>query len=310
MYICFNFLNVGLGNNGGTRTILKCGETLIKLGHKVDFVSTIDQHTWLKHKPIIKKIPTNADVLIATGCNSVDSTSKSDVPKKCWFIRGHESWATSEKNLIKCYKKNLINVVNSNGLKKKLKSYGVDSSVVYQGIDFELWENLKLRETNNKIRIGCLYNPRHKTKHWDHFQYIAKRLDKKKYEFVGFGAIKSKDDFLSDFITNPTEKDLRNFYNTCHIWFAPTISEGLHNPPMEAALCGCLIVCNNNEDNGMVLDYAFKDKTAMVYNDMEEAVEMISHPKWEFIDDMSVFLKTHINTREYNMKKMCEIINT
>lgn len=306
--IVFDARNCGLGPNGGSRTIIKCCETLNKLGYKSEILSNIDNFKWFSHRPIIKSIPNNTEVLVAVSSKDVKNVINSKIKKKVWYVRGFESWQTNENKLIDLFKQeNILKIVNSNGLQKKLESFGVESHVVYQGVDLDFWKDLGVRN-DKKIRIGCLYNPRHKTKHWDHFQYIAKRLDKKKYEFVGFGTSKSKDDFLSDFITNPTEKDLRNFYNTCHIWFSPTTNEGLHNVSMEAALCGCLIVCNDHPDNGMIYDYAFKNKTAMVYNKLDEVISLLLTPDYTLINSMKDHIKTVINNREHNMKKFVDIV--
>ena len=42
MSICFNMLGCGLGNNGGSQTIIKSSETLNNLGTKSHIVSDID----------------------------------------------------------------------------------------------------------------------------------------------------------------------------------------------------------------------------------------------------------------------------
>ena len=59
MRILFDLRNVGLGNNGGSFTLIKSGNTLVKMGHDVTFVdSGQNQHIWVpliaKHK-IVKQ---------------------------------------------------------------------------------------------------------------------------------------------------------------------------------------------------------------------------------------------------------------
>lgn len=78
MKVGFNFLECGMGNNGGTRTILKSGQELENLGCTVEYVATIDNFTWFTHKRPIETIPTDLDVLVATACTTVKSTLQSD----------------------------------------------------------------------------------------------------------------------------------------------------------------------------------------------------------------------------------------
>lgn len=306
MKIAFNKLQCGLGNNGGTRTIILCSKVLAHLGHTCDIVAKVDNFTWFKHRPIIPKFPKDLDVAIATACTTVHSTLKSNARIKAWYIRAHENWAMSDHKLAKLYNSKIINIVNSKGLQKKLSSYGADSKVIYQGIDFDWWNNRKLRP-KNKIRIGCLHT-KQPGKRWKDFVKLHKILGIKKYEYVGMGSARPNDNFLTDFKLNANVEELNNLYSSCHIWFAPTENEGLHNVPMEAALCGCLIVCSDHTSNGMVNDYAFID-SAMIYKfgDLDHAATLIKNPEWYLTKKMWARLKMTIGSREENMLELVKI---
>lgn len=306
MKIAFNMSQCGLGNNGGTKTIIRCAEILEKLGHRCDIIAVTNKFTWFEHKPVISHVPSDLDIIIAAACTDVVSTLQINVPKKAWYIRGHENWTMSDKDLGLRYNSGLFNIVNSKGLQQLLTYYGAESEVVYQGIDFDLWEDKKLRK--NKIRIGCLYQNK-KSKRWVDFIKLAEILGEE-YEYVGFGYNMRNDSFLTEYKQNPNHNDLVDLYNSCHIFFAPTELEGLHNPPLEAALCGCLIVCSDAPMNGMGLDYAFHNNTAMVYRarDIEHAAEVIKNPNWNIVKRMYNHLEFGIGTREDNMKKMIEYL--
>lgn len=310
MKIVFNMLECGLGNNGGTRTIIKCSEALRALGHECDILANVDNFTWFEHRSAIKTIPNNTDIIIATACTTVKSTLQSNVKKKAFYIRAHENWAMSDKDLGYLYRDSMFsNIVNSKGLQYKLKTeFNSDSKVIYQGMDFDWWEDKKLRP-KDKIRIGCLHTKQPR-KRWKDFVELAKILGNDKYEYVGMGSSKPEDcGFLTEFKLNADVEELNNLYSSCHIWFAPTENEGLHNVPLEASLCNCLIICSDNKLNGMVLDYAFDD-TAMIYKfgDLNEAAALIRNPNWGVINKMYNYLKTHIGTREGNMVKMIEYL--
>jgi len=310
MKLAFNGMNSGLGNNGGTRTILKCAEVLNKLGHRCNIVVKVDNFTNFKNEFVIKFVPNDLDAIINIAAVDIPSTLTLQIPKKAWYIRGHESWANSDEKLINYYKNNKIkNVVNSVGLKQLLAMYGADSVVVYQGLDFELWEDRKLRK-DNVVRIGCLYQSK-STKRWKDFVKLSRILGNDGYEYVAFGTSTPPDiSFLKEFKLNANVNDLNDLYSSCDIWFAPTILEGLHNVPMEAALCGCLIVCGDYPMNGMIYDYAIKDNTAMVYDkdDVENAAELIRNPNLELVSRMKNYLRNNIGTRKDNMKRLIKLL--
>ena len=96
---------------------------------------------------------------------------------------------------------------------------------------------------------------------------------------------------------------------------APTELEGLHNPPMEASLCGCGLVASDHEMGGMS-DYVIDCETALVYpaGDLKKAEERVKilmnndpYRKWMW-SNMYQVLERRIGNREDNMQKMLEII--
>jgi hypothetical protein len=306
MNLAFNGIASGLGNNGGTRTILLCQKTLEELGHRCDFISGVDNFTWFDHKPVINYLPDDLDAIISVACSDVAPTLSIDVPKKAWYIRGHENWSMSNQDLGHLYRDpRFLNIVNSKGLQHMLdRKFHAHSAVVYQGVDFHEWKDRKLR--GDKIRIGCLSNKRHVTKRWEDFVALSQILGRDDYEYVAFGHEPREDTFLNGFIQIPSHDDLVNLYSSCHIWFAPTELEGLHNPAIEAALCGCLLLANDRPLNGMILDYAFNNETAMIYKarDIEHAAQKVKNPSWNLIPAMSKCIRTNIGSRKDNMKKL------
>lgn len=308
MNIVFNMLECGLGNNGGTRTIIKCVETIEKLGHRCDIIANIDNFTWFNHKNVISHLPSDTDVLIATSCTTVASTLRTNVPIKAWYVRAHENWTMPDNMLSNLYNSDIINIVNSNGLQQQISACGADSHVVYQGIDFDWWKNENLRP-KNKIRIGALYTKQPR-KRWKDFEKLSEILGSNDYEYLSIGNANPNKKFLCESWCNVGHDKLRRAYSSCHIWFAPTDSEGLHNVPMEANLCGCLVVCGDEPLNGMIYDYAFPNNTAMVYNrkDIEHAAELIRKPNWDCVNRMENHLKYNIGTREDNMEKLIHLL--
>ena len=110
MKIGFNAIGCGLGNNGGTRTILKCGEALSRLGHKVFIIATVNKFTWFPAKNVVSKIPPGLDALIAVHGSAVESTLKSGAKIKAWYIR------SADKHLDQSFQKKLVSLYNKLGV--------------------------------------------------------------------------------------------------------------------------------------------------------------------------------------------------
>jgi hypothetical protein len=303
MKIVFNLHNVGLGNNGGSKTIICCAETLAELGHRVVLYSNvINNYSW--HEPkgveIVRKDKCpSSDVVIATGYYSVKNTLACSAPKKFFYIRGYELWQANEQKLLSAYK-SLNCIVNSRWLHDHLKKRGIKSKIIYQGIGFD---RFYIRDdVNRKKRIGAIYHEKHKTKRHPDAKLIS--------EMSGY-PIK----LLNKDLQNPSEGKLNKWYNKMSVWVAPTESEGLHNPPMEASLAGCALVCTDHKMSGMQ-DYAIHDETALVYpaRDMKMAVGyvrelMIDEPLRSRLNaNMRQLLTDKIGSREHNMKKLVRYI--
>lgn len=298
MKIVFNLYKVGMGNNGGTRTLIKSAEALSKLGHDVIMYSNYtNKYTW--HKPegikivIGGNIP-SSDICIATGYGSVKSTINSKSDKKAYYVRGFETWITSKSNLISSYKK-LHCIVNSEWLLRFMKKNKVKSDLVYPGLDFDLYYDLNTARNG----VGSLFHNRHKTKRHIDAISVSKHVK-----------------MLNKDIHNASPSDLNLWYNSLKVWFAPTELEGLHNPPMEASLCGCALVCTDHPRCGMQ-DYAIHGETALVYPARNISIakkyvsELLTDEKLRLnlVSNMRKILVNKVGNRIDNMKYMIEVLS-
>ena len=276
MKLIFDVRKVGLGNNGGSSTLIKSGNTLLKLGHEVFFVNdSMNKHTWeeLGAAHIViknaKSIP-DADAIIATGYKSVGETMRA--PKRCGmkfhYIRAWETWQYSEKDIIKyVLNQPTIKIVNSICLQQQLKKYNVNSFIVRPGYDFDSYYPNK-KEENKNIVIGGLYREgvhgRRKRTEW---LFHTARILKGTYNnvfFYLFGSEIPPNNNLIDYYTRlPTIEEKNDFYNSIDIWMAPTESEGLHLPPAEAMMTGCPVVATEAPLSG-TQDYLVHNYTGLV----------------------------------------------
>jgi glycosyltransferase involved in cell wall biosynthesis len=327
MKIIFNAMDCGLGNNGGSLTIVKCANTLTELGHIVTIIDTVkNQHTWnkLQAKHIIVKnhdqIP-DADIIIATGYKTVDSTLR--VPKRCGlklhYIRGWETWQMSEDKIVSnVLKVPTLKLVNSICLQNKLKQYGISSTIIRPGYDFDEIYPLE-KEESKKLILGGLYTEgKHvPIKRPDWIFTAAEYLKKKdkNVELWMFGAPKSTRNSLIDFyISNPTVSEKNVFYNNVHIWLAPASQEGLHMPPAEAMMTECPVISTEAEMSG-TQDYmehgytgyvaknnlgSFIDYTEKLYNGSEDRKNMGTYARKKILQ---------LGSRKENMQNFVNFIS-
>ena len=304
MKIIINLHNVGLGNNGGSRTLVRCAEVMSELGHEVILHSNHkSRYSWHKIDKRVgmstsNKIP-NGDVIIATGYKSVKSTVKSHIKRKFYYIRGFELWQACERDLIKSYK-SLNCIVNSSWLHDYLKRKNIRSKVLYAGLDFDMYYDKNL---DRESVIGGLFHKKHKTKRHDHLLKISKMSG---YKLRMLGR-ECKDLPFSD---------INDFYNKLSVWVSTSELEGFHNPPTEAAMAGVPIVCTSHPRSG-VSDYAIDNKTALVYpsGDLESAVKCVfklmndDDLRDKLSGNMKNLLRSKIGDRASNMKKFLEVIS-
>lgn len=289
-----------LANNGGTRTILKSAETLRALGHEVDVIATKDKFTWFEHPPCKRTISKGTDWVIAASVSDVHSMrERCKTLKQAWWMRGMETWQHPKYKIIKRAGK-VRTFVNSEYQKKWLAENGVATELLYPGYDN--WKDRNLR--GDKIRIGSLYSDR-TTKQFGHFRTLAKELGED-YEFVTFGDRNVHEGWIHKHLKKPSHKELEELYSSCHIWFAPTKWEGLHNVPMEAALCGAHIICYNSPANGC-WDYLDLEES-FVYSVVADAAEYIRRWNRICLGRTKKKIQDVIGTREHNMKKLVRML--
>ena len=191
MRIIFDLRMVGLGNNGGSLTLIKSANALQELGHNIVIIDTMknmNKWTQLNVPHVVCKsrgdIP-NANVVIATGYKSWKNTLM--LPDRCGkkfvWIRGWETWNAPETQLISILSdKRFIKLVNGRGIQKRLKKYDIDSFLVRPGNDLQDFYPLNKRD-RTRVVLGGLYHTRHKTKRSDWVIKVANKL-KQKYSNI------------------------------------------------------------------------------------------------------------------------------
>jgi len=328
MKIIFDLRNVGLGNNGGSLTLIKSGNTLTEMGHEVYFVdSGKNKHTWtpLKSNHIVVKndngLP-DADVIIATGYKSVGKTL--NAPRRCGkkfhWIRGWETWQMPEDQIVKrILKAPTIKLVNSICLQQKLLNYRVESKIIRPGYDLdELYCTHKRVFEDVPVTIGGLYttgkHKKIKRTDWIFKTYDYLKQKKYKVELWMFGEKKPPLQMMDRFFHQPDMEQKQWMYNYIDIWLAPAMQEGLHMPPAEAMMTECPVVATNAPMSG-TQDYMVHGSTGLVsFNNLTTfivCVETLVKDEFKTRETMGFNARKKIEelgSREYNMQKLIDYI--
>jgi len=282
MNIAFYAAKSGIGNNGGSRTILKSAQVLRERGHSACVVSLVDRFTYFRHMPVVDTIPDDTDVVIATSWMDVEPMHKDWQGKRAWWLR---SWDTHRIPEEKIYRLAAMQpmYVNAEFIQRRFSKAGINSHIVYQGLDFDLWSNT---ERQKGRRIGTL------------------RRKEPRYRYCDFEqlAIESKGCFEFTSISN--SDNMREWYQSLAFYLAPQTLGGLSNPPMEAAMCGALIACPGIEESGLD-DYANSD-TAIIYDNIENVPELLESADFGKVGRMQELIKNKIGSREKNMQRFAK----
>lgn len=326
MKILFDLRSTGLGNNGGSSTLVKSANTLVDLGCDVTLIDNMrNQHTWTPLKAehlIIKrdksKLP-EGDIIIATGFKSVTHTIQA--PKKCGirahYIRGWETWQMSETNIIKhILRAPTKKFVNGIGLSEKLYSHNTDSYIVRPGYDLNDLYPVDARSKRDKFVIGALHTTgKHvgiKRYGWviEVLNYMKSKYSNVELWMMGTSNAPQQAD---KYYKLPTIEQKNEFYNGVDVWLAPSKQEGLHMPPAEAMMTGCPVVGNNTILSG-TKDYLVNKQSGLVskndYNDFRRCVELLYNN-----NDLRIELGSRtrgyieaIGSREKNMTEFIKLI--
>jgi hypothetical protein len=300
MRICFNAININLGNTGGCLSIAESMEILCNMGHKVCVSATKNRMTWKRVKAL-SYVP-KADVCISVSIMDLDSTRKADAGKKVLWLRGPEwCWMMPKESLMPKLER-FVNeggkiLCNSQWLTLKMIKWGFQAKTCYVGLDLN-----RFKDFGNKpqhLTIGCLYSKRD-SKNFKDFVTLQGMLGSEDIEYMVLGG------------HNEVHGDnLPVFFNQCRVWFAPSKLEGFHRVPCEAALCGSWVVANDDFHGGTG-DWLYSGISGYRYHNVLDAATAIRAANINtvspMIDTAKETLTNVIGSKETCMKRLLEAI--
>jgi glycosyltransferase involved in cell wall biosynthesis len=307
--IVFNLCGVGTGDNGGSKTLIESANTLHDIGQEVVIVdSSSSKYTWGEIKVEYIKVKdinsVSGDVIIATGIGSLSTTNNSKIKNKYHWIRGHETWNMSEKDLMNKIKESSTKkLVNSICLQSKLKQFGIKSEIIRPGHDFNKIYPIPSKIYKTRVTLGGLYNEglkrSSKRTNWifDSFNILRKKYEDS-LELWMFGTESRPKYYDSCYSQNPNDEMKNYIYNNIDIWLSPSELEGLHIPPAEAMLAEKTVVGTTAHMSG-TQDYLIDHETGLVSNNSFNS----------FLVDIEILINNEVLRKELGKKGREKILS-
>ena len=340
MRIAFNLLDCGLGNNGGSQTIIRMADELYMLGHNVNIlINQPNKFTWFKVPndlifEVEDEIP-QYDIMIATGCSTVASTlayKKLSISKKFYWIRAIETWAMPPDELVKGYSSGLGLMVNSEWQRRFVyEKTGKVADIIYSGLPMRTITDkifgmnkykMAIDNDKKKVIVGALASKKDRKRFTDIID-IAHKLNQRGLleELVLIGnesldKIKSVfnlidlDGLSIRYFKQPDMDEKLGVMLNCDVWLSTSINEGLHIPSLEAAICGCFLISRDKEESGLS-DYSINDYTSFNYLSNDDAViqikrfmSLIKEDRVQFNNRIYELIKYKIGSIDENAMRM------
>jgi glycosyltransferase involved in cell wall biosynthesis len=196
-----------------------------------------------------KFIP-DADCIVAVSVETasfVNSYSRRK-GRKYYFIQGFEDWSMKKEEIEMTWKYPMKKIVISKWLQNKVLSIGENVEYIPNGLDFSFLNKIN---PFNERPLKSIFFISHL------FEFKGTKYALKASEFLmnkypefkikTFSAYKKSVNYPSfiEYYQTPPQEFLRNLYNSCAIFIAPSLSEGWDLPLCEAMLCGCVCVATD-----------------------------------------------------------------
>jgi hypothetical protein len=298
MKIIFDASVCGLGNNGGSQTVVKSVKILREFGVNAMIYTNLNKFTWESSQEFLIDQIEDCDRLVyVSRSDFMDSHNIIDPKKSVYWARGIETWQYPDSIFIPALRDRLDLgmrlVCNSQGLAEYYRAFKIESSVCYAGIDSNIFCD---KEGERGKIIGCTYTPK-PSKNFNDFLNLLPLLPE--YNFLSYGIPLFSHRNIS-FCYNPDLQTKQRLYHAAKYWLCPTISEGFHNVGIEALMSGCILIRRDNKNCGM-LDYS-NEKNSIIYKNVEEIPTLMDKFKPQLY-------KIDLQNRYENMKRFIDVLS-
>jgi len=259
--------------------VFRMADALNSLGVEAEmWAHCPSRFTWFKPKTQVRVCTLDnapdVDVLINSGCSTTIGTYRFKRKRVgVQWLRGHEVWARPEEKLHSLYSLDMPIWANSEWLATHVSDATKTNNAEVQYCGIPLSDFYEVFEDDDSPCIGALWSSK-PMKRASIAMEVFKRLNG--FSFLLFGNEPKPEGLPGNvsYIWRPDMEHKRVMYSNCDIWLATSEMEGLHIPPMEAALCGATVVAPGHPSAG-VSDYCIDGLTGQTYNTVDDAVARI-----------------------------------
>ena len=217
--------------------------------------------------PSLSRAPTiKVDTIIATAWGTAEFVAKlpDSSGKKYYLIQSYENWDGPEERVRQTWKLPLKKIVISRWLLNIASQMNESATLIPFGLDPTEFGVDILPEDRSRPMVGMLFHRLGVKGTQDGMQalhLIHQQIPDLTARLFG---VYPKPQALASWMNYeqlPTRKQLRDLYNSCQIFLAPSRVEGLGVPPLEAMLCGASLVATRIGGHS---DYAEEMATALL----------------------------------------------
>ena len=220
----------------------------------------------IKYVPlIINSFVRKAEVSIATSWTSAFAVNKLNRSrgKKFYLIQDYEVWFSNKKYADMSYRLPLNRIVVSSYLKTLLsEKFGVDSTVIHVGLDYNKFINADKKFTSRKKIL--FMDHMLENKNTEGAILTVKKLREKysslEYRCFGINKYHEIPEYV-EFIKDPDDRTIVELYCTSDIFIFSSKYEGFGATPAEAMACKCAVVANAV---AAIPEYAIDKETAIL----------------------------------------------
>lgn len=216
--------------------------------------------------------------MLSTSYHLYQIKNKYHLASKCfYFVQDFEAWGVSEQYIYESYKLPLKKIAISQWLENIIRK--VDNNVICipNGFDFNYFTLSTPIENRNRFEISMLYHIDIRKRCSDAFS--ALELIKKKYPQLHvniFGAYPKPSNLPNwyTYVQKPTKEIHNSIYNSSSIFINASAQEGWGLTVGEAMICGCAVVCSNNDGHRIMAKH---NETALLFEvgNVEQIVKLV-----------------------------------